>query len=125
MTFAYSKPAARRWPDLYRCLEDAGYQSLSRFHAASQTPIKRSKHHSLRPEQKAANRQLARQRIRVEHLLRKLKVFHLLSERYRNRRQRFGLRFNLIAAVYNFELRLPPLDFCKRSNMTQDFRVSA
>jgi len=26
------------------------------------------------------------------------------SERYRNRRQRFGLRFNLIAAIYNLEL---------------------
>jgi hypothetical protein len=28
-----------------------------------------------------------------------------LSERYRNRRKRFGLRFNLIAAVYNLELK--------------------
>jgi len=27
-----------------------------------------------------------------------------LSERYRNRRKRFGLRFNLIAAIYNHEL---------------------
>ncbi|NEQ87781.1 MAG: IS5/IS1182 family transposase, partial [Moorea sp. SIO2I5] len=26
------------------------------------------------------------------------------SERYRNRRKRFGLRFNLIAAIYNYEL---------------------
>jgi hypothetical protein len=28
-----------------------------------------------------------------------------LSERYRNRRKRFGLRFNLIAAIYNMELK--------------------
>jgi hypothetical protein len=27
-----------------------------------------------------------------------------LSERYRNRRKRFALRFNLIAAIYNSEL---------------------
>jgi len=33
-----------------------------------------------------------------------LKVFRILSERYRNRRRRFGLRFNLIAALYNHEL---------------------
>ncbi|MBD2002270.1 IS5/IS1182 family transposase, partial [Trichocoleus sp. FACHB-40] len=26
--------------------------------------------------------------------------------RYRNRRKRFGLRFNLIAGLYNYELRL-------------------
>ncbi|MGQ0604021.1 MAG: IS5/IS1182 family transposase, partial [Anaerolineales bacterium] len=30
----------------------------------------------------------------------------ILSERYRNRRRRFGLRFNLIAALYNLELAL-------------------
>jgi len=28
-----------------------------------------------------------------------------LSERYRNRRKRFKLRFNLIAAIYNMELK--------------------
>ena len=37
-------------------------------------------------------------------LFRSLKVFRILSERYRNRRKRFGLRFNLIAGLYNFEL---------------------
>jgi len=35
---------------------------------------------------------------------RKLKIFRILAERYRNRRKRFGLRFNLIAAIVNFEL---------------------
>ncbi|MBT7070475.1 MAG: IS5/IS1182 family transposase, partial [Anaerolineae bacterium] len=39
-----------------------------------------------------------------EHVIGKLKVFRILSERYRNRRKRFGLRFNLIASLYNFEL---------------------
>ena len=28
----------------------------------------------------------------------------LMSDRYRNRRKRFGLRFNLIAGIYNFEV---------------------
>jgi IS5 family transposase len=100
-----------------RCLGDAGYQGLSHLHPRSQTPAKRSKHHPLTAEQKTTNRQLSRQRMKVEHLLRKLKVFRILSERYRNRRRRFGLRFNLIAALYNFELLLLPLDFCKRSNI--------
>jgi hypothetical protein len=39
----------------------------------------------------------------VEHTIRRPKVFRLLSERYRNRRKRFGLRFNQIAALYNLE----------------------
>ncbi|MDM8565218.1 IS5/IS1182 family transposase, partial [Candidatus Halobeggiatoa sp. HSG11] len=30
--------------------------------------------------------------------------FRILKERYRNRRKRFSLRFNLIAAIHNLEL---------------------
>ena len=87
------------------CLADVGYQGLADLHTNSQTPKKKSKHHPLTPEQKSANRALARQRIYVEHVIGKLKVFRILSERYRNRRKRFGLRFNLIASLYNFELK--------------------
>jgi len=86
------------------CLADAGYQGLAELHANSRTPQKKSKHHPLSIEQKVANRELARQRIYVEHVIGKVKVFRILSERYRNRRKRFGLRFNLIASLYNLEL---------------------
>jgi len=86
------------------CRADAGYQGLADLHANSQTPQKKSKHHPLTVEQKVANRELARQRIFVEHVIRKVKIFRILSERYRNRRKRFGLRFNLIASLYNLEL---------------------
>ena len=55
----------------------------------------------LSTEQKRANRERARARIVIEHVNRHLKVFRILSERYRNRRRRFGLRLNLIAAIYN------------------------
>ena len=86
------------------CLADAGYQGLADLHTNSRTPKKKSKHHLLTVEQKAANRELARQRIYVEHVIRKVKIFRVLSERYRNRRKRFGLRFNLIASLYNLDL---------------------
>ena len=33
-----------------------------------------------------------------------LKRFKIVSDRYRNRRKRFGLRFNLIAGIYNYEV---------------------
>jgi hypothetical protein len=42
----------------------------------------------------------------VEHVLRHLKIFRLLAERYHNRRRRFSLRFNLIAGLYNLKLNL-------------------
>ena len=86
------------------CLADTGYLGITKLHANSQIPAKKSKLHPLTPKQKAANRELAGQRIFVEHVIGKLKVFRILSERYRNRRKRFGLRFNLIASIYNFEL---------------------
>ena len=88
------------------CLADAGYQGLDKLHTNSQTPKKKSKYHPLTAEEKAANRALSRKRILVENVIGRLKVFRILSERYRNRRRRFGLRFNLIAAIYNLELGL-------------------
>ena len=87
-----------------RVLADAGYQGLAELHENCQTPFKKSKYHPLTKMQKQRNRTLARKRIVIEHIFRKLKVFRILSERYRNRRKRFALRFNLIAAIYNLEL---------------------
>ena len=87
-----------------RILADAGYQGLAELHENCQTPFKKSKFHPLTQKEKQRNRALARKRILIEHIFRKLKVFRILSERYRNRRKRFALRFNLIAAIYNLEL---------------------
>ena len=87
------------------CLADTGYLGINKLHTNSQIPAKNSKLHKLTPEQKASNRALAKQRIFCEHVIGRLKVFRILRDKYRNRRKRFGLRFNLIAAIYNFELR--------------------
>jgi transposase len=86
-------------------IADAGYQGLAKLHSNCQTPAKTSKLHPLTQKQKSANRLLSQKRILIENIIRKLKIFRILSERYRNRRKRFGLRFNLIAAVYNLELK--------------------
>ncbi|WNZ00430.1 putative transposase for insertion sequence element IS702 (plasmid) [Sulfurospirillum sp. 'SP'] len=42
-------------------------------------------------------------RIAVEHVNARIKTFKILGEKYRNRRKRFGLRFNLICALVNFD----------------------
>jgi transposase len=86
-------------------LADAGYQGLVQMHENSRTPAKKTELHSLTKDQKASNRALSRQRIRVENIICGLKVFRILSERYRNRRKRFAIRFNLIAAICNLELK--------------------
>ena len=76
------------------------------LHAKSWLPKKKSKHRPLSRQEKASNQHLARGRIDIEHVIGKLKVFAILCQRYRNRRRRFSLRFNLIAAIYNLELKL-------------------
>jgi transposase len=76
---------------------------LDTQHTNRLTPPKKSKHHPRTPDEKANNREIARQRIGCEHRIGRWKVFRILMERYRNRRKRFGLRFNLIAAICNLE----------------------
>lgn len=102
--FALFKQSRTPLPPQTECLADSGYLGLVKHHANSRLPHKRSKLHPLTDEQKAENRRLASERFVVEHVIRSLKIFRILAERYRNRRKRFGLRFNLIAALYNYEL---------------------
>jgi hypothetical protein len=53
---------------------------------------------------KRNNHIISKQRIYIEHAIMFVKRFHILSERYRNRRKRFALRFSLIADIYNFDM---------------------
>jgi IS5 family transposase len=82
-------------------LADKGYLGIGKDHPASRTPHRKPRNGKLSAEQKQHNRVLARLRMGVEHVIRRLKVFRILAERYRNRRRRFGLRLNLIAAICN------------------------
>jgi transposase len=88
-----------------KCLVDKGYQGIAKIHKLSELPKKKTKNRTLTKEEKRKNRDLNRQRIVIEHVNRKLKIFRILSERYRNKRKKFGLRFNLIAGIYNYELK--------------------
>ncbi len=88
------------------CLADKGYQGLVKLHSSSCVPTKKPRKSKLEKAELHHNRTLAQARVVVEHINRKLKIFRILAERYRNRRRRFGLRFNLIAAIINFELAL-------------------
>lgn len=87
-------------------LQDKGYQGIQKLHPNSRLPIKKPKGGALSPADKAKNRELAGERIGIEHVNRRFKIFRILAERYRNRRRRYGLRCNLIAALYNYELSL-------------------
>ena len=87
-----------------RSLTDTGYQGIHRLHQNSELPKKKTKKNPLTKEDKKRNRALSSERVANENVIGMLKRFKIISERYRNRRKRFGLRFNLIAAIYNMEL---------------------
>lgn len=86
------------------CLADRGYQGFAKCHPGACTPTKKPHKQPLSKEEKQHNRALARLRVRVEHVIRRFKIFRIFSGRYRNRRKRFGLRLNLIAGLLNYEL---------------------
>jgi hypothetical protein len=83
---------------------DLAYKGIEKIHRNVRMPKKKSKYHPLTKKEIANNKRIAQSRILVEHVIRRIKIFRIVAERYRNRRKRFSLRMNLIAAIYNFEL---------------------
>lgn len=90
---------------LKRCwlLVDSGYQGIQKLIENVLLPKKKSKHNPLTKQDKHYNKLLSKARILVENVIGKLKRFRIIADKYRNRRKRFQLRFNLIAAIHNKE----------------------
>jgi hypothetical protein len=82
---------------------DMGYKGIHKIHSNCRMPKKKSKYHPLTKTDSAKNKPISRSRILAEPVIRRLKIFRIVSERYRNRRKRFELRMNLIAGIYNLE----------------------
>lgn len=104
--FSLFKASGVYFHDATTNLADSGYQGINKYHGNSFTPRKKPKNGELSSLEKGYNRFLAKERIIIEHINRRLKIFKILGNRYRNRRRRYGLRCNLLAAIYNHELSL-------------------
>jgi len=87
-----------------KAITDTRYQGLQKLHSKSELPKKKSKNNPLTKEDKKKNQELASERVVNKNVIGMLKRFKIIADKYRNRRKRFGLRFNLIAAIYNMEL---------------------
>ena len=77
---------------------------MKKIHANTVMPKKKRKLKALDFHDKQQNRELSRKRVLNEHVIGKIKRFKIISDKYRNRRKRFGLRFNLISGIYNYKL---------------------
>lgn len=54
-------------------------------------------------DEKKENRRISHERILIENINAKIKVFKIMKYPYRNRRRRHCLRLNLICGIINFE----------------------
>lgn len=83
-------------------LGDSGYQGINKILINSLTPKKKSKLHPLTDQDKDLNHLISSIRISIEHVNRQLKIFRILSERYRNRKYTFFSRALFLCSLYNF-----------------------
>ena len=102
--FKLFKESRVRWTQKTSALTDSGYTGIQKIQSTTRLPKKRRKGKALTKEEKQENRAIAAERVPNENVIGCLKRFKILSDRYRNRRKRFGLRFNLIAGIYNADL---------------------
>ena len=102
--FNLFKNSKVRVKESVKMLADSGYQGLKKLHDHSELPKKNTKKNPLTKEDKKKNQQVSSKRVLVENMIRKVKIFKIMSEKYRNRRKRFTLRLNLICAIINYEL---------------------
>jgi hypothetical protein len=85
-------------------MTDTGFLGLKKLHKNTSMPKKKSKNNPLSKQDKKENRELSSQRVLNEHVIGSIKRFKIVADRYRNRRKRFGLRFNLICGIHNAQL---------------------
>jgi len=89
-------------------LADSGYRGLQKLHKNVRIPIRhKADIDKLTEEQKltrkATNKEIASKRMKIEHIIGRIKTFKIVAEKYRNRLKRFQLRLNLICGIVNFE----------------------
>jgi hypothetical protein len=99
------KESKIRFKKTTKALTDTGFLGLKKIHANTDMPKKKSKKNPLTKADKKQNTAISSERVPNEHVIGSIKRFKIVSDRYRNRRKRFGLRFNLIAGIHNFELK--------------------
>ncbi len=93
----------KRPPKESRLFVDSGYQGIADIHKNADFPYKSSKNNPLDAEEKAYNTALSRLRVKAEHVFAQIKTFKILSDRYRNKRKRYGVKFNIVAGIVNIK----------------------
>ena len=82
---------------------DLGYLGMDKFHPNSRIPHKSSKYHKLTEEEIKENKELAKDRIFIEHTNGWIKRFKILSTKFRNHLFYFAKFAMILCGFYNFD----------------------
>lgn len=100
--FQIFKNTTKNLNELTNFLADSGYQGITKIFKNSMIPKKKSKNNPLTDQDKELNKLISSIRITVEHVNCQLKIFRILSERYRSSIKSFYKRAILICYFYNY-----------------------
>jgi hypothetical protein len=92
-----------------RLLQDLGFMAFTLDHITIIMPTRKPRGRALTRAQKAANRRIARRRVRIEHVNSRVKRCHIVHDLSRLRK--VGVRdrvMEVCGALHNFRLRLTP-----------------
>ena len=89
-------------PDRTVVMGDSAYQGIKDYVQNAIIPYKGSKHHPLTDEQKEINTLISKARVKVEHVIRDVKIFRICKDTYRGKGERGLQRVKIIAALCNF-----------------------
>jgi hypothetical protein len=89
-------------------LGDSGYRGLQKIHPNSLMPIRHKADieqlcEKRKATRKETNKEISSVRMKIEHIIGRVKRFKIVAEKYRNRLKRLLLRFNLICGIVNYE----------------------
>lgn len=88
--------------ELLQFLADSGYQGIQSLFKNSMTPKKKSKNNPLTDEDKELNHLISTIRISIEHVNSRLKIFKILANRFRNRKESFIFKAIFVCSLYNY-----------------------
>ena len=82
---------------------DKGFQGIKKLYKNAEVPFKATKKKPLTKEQKQYNRQLAKERIIIEHINRECKIFRICKEQYRGKHKNYEKTWKLVSAIVNLK----------------------
>jgi DDE superfamily endonuclease/Helix-turn-helix of DDE superfamily endonuclease len=90
--------------------KDTGFQGYEPDGVATRQPKKKPRGKELTPEEKEANREISRVRVKVEHSIGGVKVFRIVQDTFRNIKEGFvDLVMETACGLFNLRLKSRPL----------------